>query len=36
MKEENMAGKFVWALGNRINSENARDQELSVEGWVNL
>lgn len=30
MKGMNMAGKFVRALGNKINSENARDQELKL------
>jgi len=36
MKGMNMAGKFVCVLGNEINSENARDQELRIEEWVDL
>jgi hypothetical protein len=36
MKGMNMTGKFVCALGNKINSEKARDQELKLEEWVEL
>jgi len=32
----NMAGKFVYALGNRKNSEKAQDEELRFERWVDL
>lgn len=31
-----MTGKFVCALGNKINSEKAQDQELMFEEWADL